>query len=171
MVISFVQIIQESVQKLLPSGDHSVEQLPPIAVWAMGGNALVKGIIGLGCYPIKTTQVQALVQDCWTDVIFNTASLLFPLIGHRLHIWWLDPLGALLLSLYIVYDWSSTCLEIAARLSGVAVERRLLQKMLFLCYRFSPLFDSLKNLVAYHAGDGVWVEYDIVLNESTPLHR
>ena len=62
MVVSFLQILQESVQKLLPNGDHKVASLPPVAIGAMAGNAIVKGIIGIGCWPIKTTQVQALVQ-------------------------------------------------------------------------------------------------------------
>ncbi|KAJ4412507.1 hypothetical protein N0V85_003680 [Neurospora sp. IMI 360204] len=79
MVVSFIQILQESVKKLLPGGDRDVAPLPPIAIGAMAGNAVIKGIIGLICRPIKTTQVQALVQDCKTDVYFNTASLLFPL--------------------------------------------------------------------------------------------
>lgn len=62
MVVSFLQILQESVQKLLPSGEHSTAALPAVAIAAMAGNAVVKGLIGLGCVRIKTTQVQALAQ-------------------------------------------------------------------------------------------------------------
>lgn len=62
MVISFLQILQESFEKLLPSGDHSTTKLPVVAIVAMALTIGIKGIIGLGCMPIKTTQVQALVQ-------------------------------------------------------------------------------------------------------------
>jgi hypothetical protein len=62
MVVSFLQILQGAVGKLLPSGDHKTVSLPPVAIGAMLANTVVKGIIGLGCRPIKTTQVQALVQ-------------------------------------------------------------------------------------------------------------
>ena len=31
--------------------------------------------------------------------------------------------------------------------------------------------DGFKNLTAYHAGDGVWAELDILLDENTPLAR
>jgi len=171
MVTSFIQILQESVKKLLPSGKHDVVQLSTLAISAMGGNAVVKGVIGLGCMRIKTNQVQALVQDCWTDVIFNTASLLFPLIGHKFNIWWLDPLGASVLSLYIIYDWASTCLENVSRLTGVAADERIYQKLTYLGWRFSKVIDGFKSITAYHAGDGVWAEYDILLKEDTPLHR
>lgn len=89
MVISFLQILKESVEKLMPL-EGEPEKLPATAIAAMLATVVLKGIIGLGCYPIKTTQVQALFQDCKTDVIFNTISLLFPFIGEKANIWWLD---------------------------------------------------------------------------------
>lgn len=89
MVISFLQILKESVEKLMPL-EGEPEKLPVTAIGAMAATIVIKGIIGLGCYPIKTTQVQALFQDCKTDVIFNTLSLLFPFVGEKANIWWLD---------------------------------------------------------------------------------
>ena len=110
-------------------------------------------------------------SDCKTDVFFNTASLLFPLLGHLLNVWWLDPVGAGLLSLYIIYDWADTCVENVNRLTGAAVPDRLWQKLMLLAYRFSPVVDGYKSLTAYHAGDGVWVEIDIIMDENEKLHR
>ena len=175
MIISFVQILQESVLKLY-SGIKSAEPneaaiLPLVAIGAMAGTVVIKGIIWFGCIRVKTTQVQALAQDCKTDVIFNTLSLLFPLIGHQAGIWWLDPLGAALLSLFIIYDWSATCFENITRLCGKAVEDPLMKKLTFLAYRFSPLVNGFKSITAYHAGDGIWAEYDMLLDEKTPLRR
>jgi divalent metal cation (Fe/Co/Zn/Cd) transporter len=169
MVISFAQILQESVEKLLPSGDHSSSMLPPIAIGALIGTVVVKGVIWFGCIRIKTTQVQALAQDCQTDVVFNTLSLLFPVIGHKLGWWWLDPVGAGLLSLFIIYDWAGTAFENVARLSGLAVDERTQKKLMFLLWRFHPVVDGFKTLKAYHAGDGVWVEVDILLDPYVPL--
>ena len=61
MVISFLQILQESVSKLLPSSaEKAVATLPAIAAGAMLATIILKGIIWFGCIPIKTTQVQAL---------------------------------------------------------------------------------------------------------------
>ena len=62
MIISFVQILQESVSKLLPGGEKKATELPPAAIAALLGTVVLKGIIGLGCVRIKTTQVQALAQ-------------------------------------------------------------------------------------------------------------
>lgn len=171
MIISFAQILQESVTKLLPRSDHSIATLPAVAIGAMAGTVGVKGIIGLGCMRIKTTQVQALAQDCKTDVYFNTLSLLFPLIGKKLGVWWLDPVGAALLSLYIIYDWGDTCFENVTRLCGSAAEIPLQRKLIFLAYRFSPVVQGFKNINAYYAGDGIWAEFDVLLDEKSPLRR
>ncbi|KAL3422328.1 cation efflux family protein [Phlyctema vagabunda] len=171
MVISFIQILQESFTKLTSKGPHEPVSLPPIAIGSMAATIGLKGIIWFGCIRIKTTQVQALAQDCKTDVVFNTLSLIFPAIGHAANIWWLDPLGAGLLSLFIIYDWTMTCFENVARLTGAAVDDRVLLKLTFLAWRFSPLVNGYKSITAYHAGDGVWVEIDILLDEKTPLEH
>lgn len=171
MVVSFLQILKESVEKLLPSGEHETVALPPLAMFSMVATIVVKGTIWIGCARVKTTQVQALAQDCKTDVYFNTLSLLFPLIGHRLDVWWLDPLGAALLSLFIIYDWAGTCLENVTKLTGLAADDRTARKMLFMAYRFSPLVQGYKMIKAYHAGDGIWVEVDVLMDEKTPLKK
>jgi divalent metal cation (Fe/Co/Zn/Cd) transporter len=57
------------------------------------------------------------------------------------------------------------------RLSGSSVEDRLLQKIIFVAYRFESLVIGIKNVVAYHAGDGIWVEIDILLDPHEKLLR
>ncbi|CAK3854861.1 metal tolerance 11-like [Lecanosticta acicola] len=170
MVISFLQILRESVEKIMPLQGEA-EKLPGVAIGALVATVGVKGIIWFGCIPIKTTQVQALAQDCKTDVIFNTLSLLFPFIGYYANVWWLDPVGAGLLSLFIIYDWGSTCFENVTRLSGEAAELDLVKKLMYLAYRFSPVVEGFKSITAYHAGDGVWVEFDVLLPADTKLYR
>lgn len=169
MILSFAQILQESVQKLMPEGDHKTVDLGGLAMGAMISTIVVKGIIWFGCIRIKTTQVQALAQDCQTDVYFNTLSLVFPLIGKQFDVWWLDPTGAAILSLFIIWDWAGTAFENVTRLSGQAVDDELFQKLIFLAWRFAPIVEGFKNIKAYHAGDGVWVEVDVLLDPYTPL--
>lgn len=81
-----------------------------------------------------------------------------------------QPAGAGLLSLFIIYDWGQTCFENATRLSGEAASPRTEQKVMYLAYRFSPVVEGLKNVTAYHCGDGVWVEYDLLMDGDTSLH-
>jgi hypothetical protein len=74
MIISFVQILKESAEKLMSKGPHEAMALPPIAIGALAGTIGLKGFIWFGCIRIKTTQVQALAQgkfslhflySCW----------------------------------------------------------------------------------------------------------
>jgi hypothetical protein len=112
-----------------------------------------------------------LFVDCKTDVYFNTLSLLFPFIGAKTGTWWLDPVGAGLLSLYIIYDWAGTCFEQITRLSGQAADPEIEQKVLYLCYRFSPVVEGFKSIVGYQCGDNCWVEVDILLPQDTKLNK
>jgi divalent metal cation (Fe/Co/Zn/Cd) transporter len=73
------------------------------------------------------------------------------------------------LSLFIIYDWGHTCFENVTRLSGEAASERTFQKLMYLAYRFSPVVQGFKNVTAYHCGDGVWVEFDILMDEKAPL--
>lgn len=66
MVISFVQILQESVTKLyngISGTPTEAATLPPAAIGAMAATVIVKGIIWFGCVRVKTTQGQALAQE------------------------------------------------------------------------------------------------------------
>ena len=40
---------------------------------------------------------------------------------------------------------------------------------MYLAYRFSPVVAGFKSLTAYHAGDGIWVEFDILMDGKTRL--
>ena len=81
MIVSFLQILQESVKKLLPGGGPKVaEALPPSAIAALAATVVVKGIIGLGSVRIKTTQVQALAQGmipCFAALVIEPFPLSF----------------------------------------------------------------------------------------------
>ena len=76
-----------------------------------------------------------------------------------------------MLSLYIIYDWVDTAFENVTRLCGSAVDLPLQKKLTFLAYRFCPIVKGFKNITAYHAGDGVWAEFDVLLDEKLPLRR
>lgn len=40
-----------------------------------------------------------------------------------------------------------------------------------MCWRFSPVVGQYKSIRAYHAGDGAWVEVDLLLDQKTPLEH
>ena len=53
--------------------------------------------------------LEALAQDHWNDILSNgvaAVALIFALYSTSL--WWLDPIGAILISLYIIWSWYET---------------------------------------------------------------
>ena len=70
---------------------------------------------------------------------------------------------------FLFMNRAETCIENISRLMGSNVEDALQKKLMYLAYRFSPVVAGYKTMTAYHAGDGVWVELDVLLDEKTPL--
>ncbi|KAF2756101.1 hypothetical protein EJ05DRAFT_478133 [Pseudovirgaria hyperparasitica] len=168
MVTSFVQVALEGIKRM-NSGDHSIIQLTVPAIAIMSSTVIVKFACWIWCRLIKNSSVQALAQDAMTDVVFNIFSIIFPLVGYWLKVWWLDPLGGILLSVYVIVNWGSTTGEHIKNLTGAAADRDERNVLLYLTMRFAKTIKQIQGLNAYHAGDKLNVEVDIVLDENTAL--
>ncbi|KAL2137057.1 hypothetical protein VTI74DRAFT_9663 [Chaetomium olivicolor] len=168
MITSFVQVALEAIQRLA-SPNHEIIQLGIPAISIMLGTIVVKGLCWLWCRLVNNSSVQALAADASTDVIFNAGSIAFPIIGFYAGVWWLDALGGLLLSLIVIFNWSQTSFEHIRHLSGFSATADQRNILLYLTMRFAKTIKQIQGLQAYHAGDKLIVEVDIVLDASTPL--
>ncbi len=92
-----------------------------------------------------------------------------------------------MLSLIVIFNWSQTSFEHIRHLSGfsaTADQRNIRESeslslsylpladslsVLYLTMRFAKTIRQIQGLQAYHAGDKLIVEVDIVLDASTPL--
>ncbi|KAF1957477.1 cation diffusion facilitator 10 [Byssothecium circinans] len=168
MITSFFQVAIEAFSRL-NGNDRTVVQLTVPAVAIMGSTVVIKGLCWLWCRLIRNSSVQALAQDAQTDVVFNTFSIIFPLVGYFAHVWWLDPLGGLLLSLYVIINWSSTSATHIRNLTGAASTADERNILLYLTMRFAKTIKQIQGIEAYHAGDKLNVEVDIVVDENISL--
>ena len=168
MITSFFQVALECVQRLM-SPDHSIVQLGVPAIAIMVGTVVIKGFCWFWCRLVKNSSVQALAQDAVTDVVFNTFSIIFPLIGFYGKVWWLDALGGIILSFYVIINWSRTSSEHVRNLCGAAATADQRNVLLYLTMRFAKTIKQIQGLQAYHAGDKLNVEVDIVLDENMSL--
>ena len=168
MITSFFQVSLECFQRLT-SSDHSIVQLglPSIIIMAM--TVIIKLACWFWCRLIKNSSVQALAQDAMTDVIFNTFSIIFPIVGYYAHLWFLDALGGLLLSLYVIINWSRTSSHHIKNLTGAAAPAEDRNILLYLTMRFAKCINGIQGCQAYHAGDKLNVEVDVVLDEGMTL--
>ncbi|VVT54213.1 uncharacterized protein SAPINGB_P003963 [Magnusiomyces paraingens] len=168
IIVSFLQVGDEAVQRLL-WGQRIAVAIGIGSVAIMAVTVVAKVFCWLWCKTIDSSAVQALAQDALSDIVFNTFSIIMPLTGHYFDIWWLDPLGALLLSCYISWSWGETALEHIDHLTGAAAEPEDRQILLYLCARFAETIKQVTALNAYHSGDRLTVEVDIVLEPKSSL--
>ena len=168
MITSFFQVFLECFNRL-NSPNHSIIQLELPSIIIMASTVLIKLGCWFWCRLIKNSSVQALAQDAMTDVVFNTFSIIFPLVGYYASLWWLDALGGLLLSLYVIINWSRTSSTHIKNLTGAAASAADRNILLYLTMRFAKTIKSIQGLQAYHAGDKLNVEVDVVLDEGMTL--
>ncbi|KAK8055378.1 hypothetical protein PG993_000605 [Apiospora rasikravindrae] len=168
MITAFIQVAVESSNRLMGT-NHEVIELTIPSLIIMSLTVVIKGLCWIWCRLVKNSSVQALAADAMTDVIFNMGSILFPIAGFFFHIWWLDALGGLVLSLVVIFNWSQTSLEHIKNLSGFSATADQRNVLLYLTMRFAKTIRQIQGLQAYHAGDKLNVEVDIVLDHNTPL--
>ncbi|KAK6340700.1 hypothetical protein TWF696_009023 [Orbilia brochopaga] len=168
MIVSFTQVGVEALQRLF-GANHSLIQLTTPAIVIMSLTVAIKGACYLWCRMIKSSSVQALAQDALTDVYFNTLSMFFPLLGYATGQWWMDPLGGLLLSLYVVVQWWRTSLEHIEHLTGAAASAEDRNLILYVCMRFARSIKKITGVQAYYSGDALNVEAEILFDEDLPL--
>ncbi|KAF2811083.1 uncharacterized protein BDZ99DRAFT_462359 [Mytilinidion resinicola] len=168
MITSFFQVALEGISRL-SSDDHKIVQLSIPAIAIMSSTVIIKFLCWLWCRFIKNSSVQALAQDAMTDVVFNIFSIIFPLVGYYAKIWWMDSLGGVLLSFYVIINWSRTSTTHIRNLTGAAASADERNVLLYLTMRFAKTIKQIQGLQAYHAGDKLNVEVDIVLDETTSL--
>ncbi|KAL9603362.1 MAG: hypothetical protein Q9219_001224 [cf. Caloplaca sp. 3 TL-2023] len=168
MITSFFQVALECFNRLT-SPDHSIVRLGLPSIIIMASTVFIKFGCWLWCRLIKNSSVQALAQDAVTDVVFNIFSIIFPILGYYLHIWWLDALGGLALSFYVIYNWSRTTTTHIRHLTGAAASPTDRNILLYLTMRFAKTIKTIQGIQAYHAGDKLNVEVDVVLDEHMSL--
>ncbi|SJX66573.1 related to cation diffusion facilitator 10 [Sporisorium reilianum f. sp. reilianum] len=174
MIASFVQVFIESAGRLrevLLTGEQDPESaanLPFIGVAFMLATIGIKTVMWLLYRSSKSSGVRAVAQDAENDVVFNIASLIFPIVGSKLGWPALDPIGGVVLSVYIIYEWIETLWETVSKLSGAVASATEISKCLYCVVRFNSV-NSVSAFELFHSGDNLIVEADIVLPHSISL--
>jgi len=162
---SFSQVLITSIERLTKApGEIQEIDLSPLSLALLVANIVIKGILWAWCYSIKgSPSVQALAQDHENDVVFNIASTIFPVLAMWAHLPWLDPVGAIVLSCYIIYEWMAVLLVNIRRLTGHSASVDDLKQLTYMAYRFSSRIVAVETVRAYYIGDRLLVEVDIIL--------
>jgi len=138
--VSFIIIVQSIVE--LTRGSHAETRsfhLPSVIAVAVAFST--KFCLFLYCWALrnKYSQIRILWEDHRNDLLINGFGLLTSIGGSKLK-WWIDPMGAILLSCLIVFLWIRTAMSEFQLLIGVSAETQMLQLITYMC-----MFNLLSN--------------------------
>lgn len=84
----------------------------------------------------KYSQIHILWEDHRNDLFINGVGLLTSVSGSKLR-WWIDPMGAIMLSVLISFLWMRTAWSEFQLLIGVSADTAFLQHITYIC-EFHP---------------------------------
>ncbi|XP_027334653.1 metal tolerance protein 4-like [Abrus precatorius] len=163
------QVLITAVEQLIqntPAEKMTTEQL----IWLysiMIFATVVKLMLWLYCRSSGNKIVRAYADDHHFDVVTNVVGLVAAVLGDKFY-WWIDPVGAILLAIYTITNWSRTVMENAVSLVGQSAPPEVLQKLTYLVIRH-PQIKRIDTVRAYTFGVLYFVEVDIELPEDLPL--
>ncbi|CAH1766635.1 23718_t:CDS:2 [Entrophospora sp. SA101] len=136
-------------------------------------------IICIGC-ALDNASSQALAQDHRNDLVINSFGLTMSLLSSRIE-WWIDPAGAITISLFILKSWTTTAYgkkeqkyESIKKYYNIITIHLPSSLLTHPDVSLSALTHHEKILQvdtcrAYHSGYKLFVEIDIVMDRDTPL--
>jgi cation diffusion facilitator family transporter len=113
--------------------------------------------------------LEAVAQDHWNDALSNGVSAVALLLAlYAKELWWCDGVGAIGISLYIIYSWYETGKEQIEHLTGKSAPDEFLDELTDLAEHFDDrlLVDTCR---AYHFGPKFLVELEVVMPMDTLL--
>jgi len=115
-----------------------------------------------------SSQVQVLWEDHRNDLLINGFGIFTNAAGAKIA-WFIDPLGAIIISIVIISSWSWTAGKEFQTLAGRSADPDFLRLVVYKAMTFSDQITAIDSCKAYHSGPDYIVEVDIVMPSDTPL--
>lgn len=163
--VSFIIIVFSLIE--LKNGNSGSEtkklHLPSVIAVAIAG--LTKLALFCYCWALRNvySQIRILWEDHRNDLFINGFGLLTSVGGSKLK-WWIDPMGAIILSCLISLLWLHTAYSEFQLLIGVTADTQVQQWITYISMTHSPDVVAIDTVRAYHSGPRIIVEVDIVMD-------
>ena len=163
-------LVVESIQELA-RGDGD-KKLHIASLIAVGVAFITKAILAIYCFGLRkySSQVEVLYQDHRNDLFINGFGIFTSAAGATIA-GWIDPAGALVISLAIITSWTRTAFSEFQTLAGHAAPTDFLQLVTYNAALFSDEIQAIESVRAYSSGPRYIVEIDIVMHPETPLWK
>jgi cation diffusion facilitator family transporter len=170
MITVSVVIIVESIRSVAEHSGSETNDFYLPSVLAVAIAFATKFSLFLYCWALrnKYSQVRILWEDHRNDLFINGFGILTSVGGAKLK-WWIDPMGAMLLSVLIIFLWSRTAYSEFQLLIGVTADTAMLQHITYISMTHSPAIRQIDTVRAYHSGPRLIVEVDVVMDPDASL--
>ncbi|CAD6957765.1 unnamed protein product [Tilletia caries] len=167
--VSAILIVQSLVDIAGHSGNDKNELHIPSLI-AVGIAFVTKFVLFVYCYGIRShsSQVQVLYEDHRNDLFINGFGIFTSAAGAKFA-WWLDPLGAILISIAIIFSWTRTAYLQFRELAGAGAPPEFLSLIVYNAMLHHEHIQQIDSCKAYHSGPKYIVEVDLVMHPQTPL--
>ncbi len=161
--VSFIIIVLSLLElKSPPAAETKALHLPSVIAVTIA--AATKLALFFYCWSLRNvySQVRILWEDHRNDVLINGFGLLTSVGGSKLK-WYIDPMGAIILSVLISCLWLHTAYAEFQLLIGVTADTQMQQWITYISMTHSPLIRQIDTVRAYHSGPRIIVEVDVVM--------
>ncbi|EGG09587.1 uncharacterized protein MELLADRAFT_34394 [Melampsora larici-populina 98AG31] len=164
-------LVIESIQSLIQNPSNSSKPIYHLsAVITVCVAFLAKFGLFVYCWTIRNrdSQVRVLWEDHRNDLFINGFGIFTNAAGAHIK-WWIDPLGALIISMALIYLWGESITREFKCLAGQSAPVDFMQRVVYKAMTFSSHIEKIDSCKCYHVGPNYFVEIDIVLDGNTPL--
>lgn len=113
--------------------------------------------------------VSALANDHINDCLTNTVALIGGGLASKYPN--ADPVGAIVIGIYIMYSWYVEGKENIKNLAGQTASPAMIKQLTYIAMHHDRRVNMVDTVRAIHLGSNVLVEVDIVLPPEMPLHE
>ncbi|KAK0615387.1 Metal tolerance protein 9 [Lasiodiplodia hormozganensis] len=158
-----VQLIVESA-RALGEGERTDGHLKIVPLVCVALAIGAKFCLFCYCYVYRRyPAAHVFFIDHRNDLVVNVFGLAMSIVGERL-VWYLDPVGAMCIGLLILFSWVSQAFDQVWLLVGKAASREFINKVIYVTMTHDPRISKVDTCRAYHAGERLYVEVDIVMD-------
>lgn len=170
MAVSLVLVV-ESIRALASDG-HELSKFRIEAIIAAAIGFGIKLFLAVYCFIFRkhSSQLEMLWEDNRNDCFEYGFAIFTSAAGSKLK-WWVDPAGAMLIACVIISTWIGTVRSEFLQLCGVGAPPNVVQELIFITLRHSHLILKVDSANAYHWGEDLFVEVDIVMSPDCSLRQ
>ncbi|KAE8151948.1 hypothetical protein BDV25DRAFT_80512 [Aspergillus avenaceus] len=167
--VSFI-LIAFSIRELAQGSDSETADFHLPSVVAVVVAFATKLALFIYCFALRNhvSQIRILWEDHRNDLLINGFGILTSVGGSKLR-WWIDPMGAIILSVLISVLWLHTAYHEFQLLVGVTADTKMQQLITYISMTHSPFITAIDTVRAYTSGPRLLVEVDIVMDPNESL--